>query len=250
MDTPEQSAPFWLNPKPVAFPPTHLALKEPDGLLAIGGDLNPEWLLTAYHHGIFPWFSPEDPILWWTPNPRSVLFIDDIKISRSLRKRVKQKVGGDWQIRFDSAFRQVINQCATQPRPGQNGTWITEEMLDAYHQLHHIGYAHSVEIWQQDKLIGGLYGIAIGKMFFGESMFAKQTDASKVALTALCMQLKEWGFKLVDTQVATDHLNSLGAVQISRTDFEHLLNQQIQQSFPAQKWQFSIDLVSAISSHK
>ena len=250
MQNPFNQSPFWLETTPVTFPPTHLALPDPNGLLAIGGKLTPEWLLHAYSLGIFPWFNPEEPILWWSPNPRSVLFIEDLKIKRSLRKTIQK-----WQkdplfsVTLDQDFTGVMQACASVPRKGQEGTWITPAMLTAYGKLHNSGHAHSVEVWQDDQLVGGLYGIAIGKMFFGESMFAKTTDASKVALVALAMQLNAWGFTLMDTQVETPHLNSLGASQISRNTFEKQIKEQINQPFEAQKWQLTIDWVQAVKQH-
>lgn len=230
--------PFWLDSKPVVFPPTHLAMTEPDGLLAVGGALTPEWILNAYHKGIFPWFNEDDPILWWTPNPRSVLFIANLKVRRSLIKTIRKQ---RFKVTLDQDFLGVMHQCAMTPRQGQDGTWISHAMIEAYHQLHQKGHAHSVEVWQADKLVGGLYGVAIGKMFFGESMFAKQTDASKIALVALCQQLQAWGFLMIDTQVETPHLKSLGAKLIAREHFESLLQQQTQQSFPPKQWQMEID---------
>jgi len=230
--------PFWLDPNPVAFPPTYLALTEPDGLLAVGGDLTPEWLLMAYHKGIFPWFNEEDPILWWTPNPRSVLFLDKLKVHRSLVKTIRKQ---RFNVTLDMDFLAVIHQRATTPRRGQDGTWISDPMIQAYHQLYQKGYAHSVEVWQSGHLVGGLYGVAIGKMFFGESMFAHQTDASKIALIALCQQLQAWGFLIIDTQIETAHLKSLGAKLISREHFETLLHQQTQLTFPPRHWQMEVD---------
>lgn len=239
---PSTQAPFWLDREPVHFPPTKLAMTEPDGLLAIGGDLTPEWLLQAYSVGLFPWFNPGEPILWWTPNPRSILPITDLKLKRSLWKRFKQKrKDANFSITLDQNFAGVMQACSEIPREGQAGTWITEEMLMAYQKLHQQGYAHSVEVWQDDNLVGGLYGIAIGKMFYGESMFAKQTDASKMALVTLAMQLKLWGFEIIDTQVETPHLNSLGAQQIQRSAFEAKLHKLTNQNFPAQPWQFEKD---------
>lgn len=230
--------PFWLDPYPVLFPPTDLALTDPDGLLAVGGDLTPEWLLNAYHKGIFPWFNEGEPILWWTPNPRSVLFIKDLKIRKSLKKTIRKQ---HFQITLDQAFEKVMENCAKITRSGQEGTWITEQMFNAYAQLYKKGHAHSVEVWQDNQLVGGLYGVAIGKVFFGESMFAKSADASKVALVALCHQLKQWGFEIIDTQVETEHLRSLGAKLISREHFESILQEDTQKHFPPQKWQFESD---------
>ena len=250
MQSPPYQSPFWLETTPVTFPPTHLALSDPNGLLAIGGNLTPEWLLHAYSKGIFPWFNPEEPILWWSPNPRSVLFLDDLKIKRSLRKTIqKWHKQPDFSVTLDQDFVGVMQACSCAPRKDQTGTWITPAMLTAYTKLHQSGHAHSVEVWQDGQLVGGLYGIAIGKMFFGESMFSNVTDGSKVALVALSMQLKAWGFTLIDTQVETPHLNTLGASQIKRTEFETLIGQQINLSFPAQKWQLSIDWVQAIKTH-
>ncbi|MCF6253128.1 MAG: leucyl/phenylalanyl-tRNA--protein transferase [Thiomicrorhabdus sp.] len=250
MQSPPNQSPFWLETTPVTFPPTHLALPDPNGLLAIGGNLTPEWLLHAYSKGIFPWFNPEEPILWWSPNPRSVLFIDELKIKRSLRKTIqKWTKTPDFSVTLDQDFTGVMHACASVPRKDQAGTWITPAMLTAYTKLHQSGHAHSVEVWQDGQLVGGLYGIAIGKMFFGESMFSNVTDGSKVALVALSMQLKEWGFKLIDTQVETPHLNSLGASQIKRVEFEGLMNQQINQPFNTQKWQLSTDWVQAVKNH-
>ncbi|NPA71281.1 MAG: leucyl/phenylalanyl-tRNA--protein transferase [Gammaproteobacteria bacterium] len=242
--------PFWLEPTPVLFPPTQLALTEPDGLLAVGGDLTPEWLLHAYQNGIFPWFNPGEPILWWSPTPRSILPLKALKIRRSLRKTL-QKIGREqtFTVTLDTDFIQVMQQCADIPRTDQEGTWISDEMLTAYHNLHRQGYAHSVEVWQDGILVGGLYGIAIGKMFFGESMFSKATDSSKVALIALSMQLNAWGFKLIDTQVETPHLNSLGAISVSRTDFESLILEQVSQAFEPRQWQFDIDWIQAAIEH-
>ncbi|BBP46037.1 leucyl/phenylalanyl-tRNA--protein transferase [Thiosulfatimonas sediminis] len=245
-----EDAPFWLDESPIAFPPAAFALREPDGLLAIGGGLSPQWILAAYRQGIFPWFNPEDPILWWSPNPRSVLPIKQLKIRRSLRQRWKEKVlSGTWQITLDTNFSHVMAHCANIPRNGQNGTWINQDMLYSYSDLHRQGYAHSVEVWQGDSLIGGLYGIAIGKMFFGESMFAKSPDASKIALTALCLQLNKWGFTWIDTQVETPHLNSLGARLLSRDEFEEKLQQFTQKTFKPQRWQFDLDWQQALHDY-
>lgn len=242
--------PFWLEKKPVMFPPSDLALEDPNGLLAVGGDLTSEWLLQAYSNGIFPWFNPGEPILWWTPSPRSVLFLDDLKIKRSLVKTIRKlKQTKSLSVTLDKDFVGVMQACAEVPRQDQEGTWITDEMLKAYQQLHESGHAHSVEVWQDNKLVGGLYGVAIGKMFFGESMFAKVTDSSKIALVALSMQLKEWGFELIDTQVETPHLNSLGACSVSRVQFEELIQQQMKLAFKAQKWHFSTDWIAAVNQH-
>ena len=216
-----RQGPFWLDARAghVEFPNPALAMNEPDGLLAAGGDLSPERLLNAYRHGIFPWFSAGQPILWWSPNPRAVLLPEELKISRSLRKRLRQ---GEMQVTLNRAFAEVINHCS-EDRPGQDGTWITDEMQAAYRQLHRLGYAHSVESWQGGELVGGLYGIAIGRVFFGESMFTRRTDASKVAFAHLVRQLDAWGFPLIDCQVSSAHLSSLGARTLPRAEFLALL---------------------------
>jgi len=230
--------PYWLDPHPVLFPPTQLALQEPDGLLAVGGALTPEWLLNAYSLGIFPWFNPGDPICWWSPNPRSILYTDQIKVRRSLVKTLRKQT---FKVTLDTQFKKIMQNCAKTPRPGQDGTWITDEMLTAYEQLHEMGHAHSVEVWANETLVGGLYGVSIGKVFFGESMFSHQADASKIALVALCQQLKAWGFRIIDTQVETEHLKSMGAQLVHREFFESLLQQDTQKAFTPQKWQFDID---------
>lgn len=230
--------PFWLDSKPVVFPPTHLAMTEPDGLLAVGGDLTPEWLLNAYHKGIFPWFNEEDPILWWSPNPRSVLFTNALKVRRSLIKTIRKQ---QFTITFDRQFETVMRHCAIIERHDQDGTWISEEMLAAYSQLYKSGHAHSVEVWQDNQLVGGLYGVAIGKVFFGESMFSKVADASKIALVALCQQLKVWNFRIIDTQVETPHLRSLGATLISREHFESILKEETHKDFPPKHWTLEVD---------
>ena len=225
--------PFWLDENKVQFPPTSLALDEPNGLLAVGGALTKDWLIHAYSKGIFPWFNEGDPILWWTPNPRSVLFIGDLKISKSMAKLIRQQ---KFTVTFDEAFEQVIQHCATINRPDQDGTWIIEEMLNSYNELHQQGIAHSVEIWLEEELVGGLYGVAIGKVFFGESMFSKVSNASKIALISLTKKLQKWGFRLIDTQVETPHLNSLGATLISRKEFETIILKDTLKGFTPQKW--------------
>ncbi len=214
---------YWLEPGTITknpFPPAEQAFKEPNGLLAAGGQLTPDWLLQAYTHGIFPWFSENEPILWWSPNPRAVLFPDDLKISRSLRKTINQN---RFTVTFNQAFMQVMNACAA-PRKNIPDTWITPEMLNAYNQLHKLGIAHSVEVWQNKELVGGVYGIALGQVFFGESMFHSIRDASKVAFVKLIERLKQQNFKLIDCQVHSDHLQSLGATEIPRSEFLKLLN--------------------------
>jgi len=198
------------------FPPPELALREPNGLLCAGGDLSPQRLLAAYRAGIFPWFSAGDPVLWWSPDPRMVLFPHEFRISRSLRRTLRS---GRFEVRLDTAFSDVIRACAETPRPGQNGTWITQAMQDAYRRLFELGFAHSVETWLDDQLVGGLYGIAIGRMFYGESMFSRQSDASKVAAAYLARHLAAKDFGMIDCQMNTPHLASLGAREIPRSEF-------------------------------
>lgn len=199
----------------VPFPPVHRALSQPNGLLAVGGDLSAERLLEAYRHGIFPWFGEDDPILWWSPDPRMILVPNEFRISHSLRKTLRR---GGYEVRIDTAFEQVMRACAA-PRVGQDGTWIQEEMVRAYSELHDLGFAHSFETWIEGELAGGLYGVAIGKMFYGESMFSRRTDASKIALAHLCAQLHLWEFGMIDCQMNTAHLASLGAKEVTRASF-------------------------------
>ncbi len=198
-----------------SFPPVSQALDEPNGLLAVGGDLSPQRLLEAYRRGIFPWYSEGQPILWWSPDPRLVLFPSELRISRSLRKVINK---GMFRITVDQAFPEVISACAG-PREGEPGTWITSPMREAYLQLHRLGWARSVEAWHEGRLVGGLYGVAIGQVFFGESMFYRMANASKVAFVTFVEQLREGGCALIDCQVTTPHLLSLGAREISRTEF-------------------------------
>ena len=221
------------------FPPLESALVEPNGLLAAGGDLSPARLLAAYRLGIFPWFGEDDPILWWSPDPRMVLYPANLKVSRSLRKSLRR---GDYEIRVDTSFREVMEACAA-PRPGQAGTWITSRMLDAYTTLSRRGYAHSVETWHNGDLIGGLYGVAIGRAFFGESMFSRATDASKLALVHLVRQLERWHFGLIDCQMRTSHLESLGAREVRRTRFSFELEQLVNYPESPGSWTFDRDLV-------
>ncbi|MDQ1315648.1 MAG: leucyl/phenylalanyl-tRNA---protein transferase [Pseudomonadota bacterium] len=195
----QQSAPF--------FPPVEAALREPNGLLAMGGDLSVERLLDAYRHGIFPWFNPGEPVLWWSPDPRMVLAPGEVRVTRSLAKRMRN---AGFELRVDTAFAEVMRACAA-PREDAGGTWISPAMVAAYTRLFDAGYAHSVETWRDGKLVGGLYGVAIGRMFYGESMFSLEPDASKVALVRLARQLRRWEFGLIDCQMETAHLASLGA---------------------------------------
>ncbi|MDD3448788.1 MAG: leucyl/phenylalanyl-tRNA--protein transferase [Gammaproteobacteria bacterium] len=217
---------------PAEFPDPELALREPDGLLAAGGDLGPERLLAAYREGIFPWFSDGQPILWWSPDPRAVLFPGQIRIARSLRKTLKSH---RYRASMDTDFAAVIAACA-EPRPGQEGTWITAAMRDAYLRLHQLGVAHSVEVWEDGSLVGGLYGVAIGRVFFGESMFTRARDASKVALVHLAGQLRDWGFPLIDCQQTTGHLLSMGAVEIPRREFLHRVREARELPGPSGTW--------------
>ncbi|MGH9348568.1 MAG: leucyl/phenylalanyl-tRNA--protein transferase [Vicinamibacterales bacterium] len=204
----------WLGPSD-QFPPVDTALAEPNGLLAAGGELTPARLVDAYTHGIFPWSGEDEPILWWSPDPRMVLFVDELKVSRSLRRRIRT---GQLRVTADLAFRDVIRSCAGTRRDGE-GTWITEEMAEAYRELHRRGLAHSIETWAGGTLAGGLYGVSIGRMFYGESMFAHESDASKMALALLVRQLARWDFKMIDCQMSTSHLASLGAREIPRAEF-------------------------------
>lgn len=216
------SAPFFLDPNRAdsPFPPVELALPEPNGLLAIGGNLEPERLLRAYQEGIFPWYSEGQAILWWSPDPRSVLFPERLRVHRSLRKTLRKEL---FKVTSDRAFDQVVAYCARTRRPGQDGTWIVDEMMDAYGRLHALGYAHSVEAWREGKLVGGLYGVAIGRVFFGESMFSSVSDASKVAFVHFVEALAGWGYRMIDCQMETAHLNRFGAENIPRGEFVSLL---------------------------
>jgi leucyl/phenylalanyl-tRNA--protein transferase len=222
------------------FPPVDHATEH--GLLAAGGDLSAERLLVAYRSGIFPWFNKDDPILWWSPDPRMVLLTDQVKVSKSLKRTLKKQT---FHVTFDHAFEDVMQACA-QPREPEtdpdNATWIHNTMIDAYSTLHQMGHAHSVECWLDNKLVGGLYGVAIGQMFFGESMFSFVSDSSKVALIALCQQLHRWGMPLIDCQVHSNHLASLGAEEMSRKDFITTLDVLCDKSQLHQDWQFDKDI--------
>lgn len=200
------------------FPPVYQA--SPEGIVAIGGDLSPERLMLAYHSGIFPWFEDDEPILWWSPPERMVLFFDELKISKSMRNVLNRNV---FTVTFNTAFREVIANCRDIKRDGQHGTWITPDMTEAYCRLHEMGFAKSVEVWHDGELVGGLYGIDLGQIFCGESMFAKAPNASKVAFIALAKQLQAEGYKLLDCQVHNNHLESLGAREIDREDFLEIL---------------------------
>lgn len=224
------------------FPPLDRALDDPNGLLAVGGELTEQWLVSAYRRGIFPWFDDDaGPILWWSPDPRAVIYPDQLKVSRSLAKRLRN---GGFEVTYDTAFPKVIAACS-EPRKGfegrESGTWITPKMASAYCHLHDIGLAHSIEVWltSEDgarRLAGGLYGVSLGRMFFGESMFAREPDASKVALYHLCQRAKEWSFTLIDCQVGNPHLERMGAVEIPRRIFAHLIEENADQPTYRGRW--------------
>jgi len=207
--------PFLDPADPAAFPPVERAFDEPDGLLAAGGDLSPERLLAAYRRGIFPWFSDGEPILWWSPSARTVFDTATMHVPRRVARWLR---GCEWTLRADTAFAEVMRACAA-PRAHQPSTWITGDMLAAYLRLHALGHAHSVEAWDGERLVGGIYGVAIGRMFFGESMFSAAPNGSKVALLGLAHALRQWQFPLLDAQVASDHLFTLGALELARDDF-------------------------------
>lgn len=209
----------WLSDTDLDFPPVSKALRDPDGLLALGGDLRSERLIKAYENGIFPWYQDDQPILWWSPSLRMALRPEDLNISRSMRKVLRR---GEYQVTFDQAFEQVIEQCAV-TRETYPGTWITEPMQAAYCELHRRGIAHSVEVWHEGVLVGGLYGIAMGQLFFGESMFSLRDNASKVGFIWLVKQLQVWHYQLIDCQVPSEHLRSLGAIDMPRAKFLEIL---------------------------
>jgi leucyl/phenylalanyl-tRNA--protein transferase len=227
--------PYWIphNASPDDFPPLEQALKHPDGLLAVGGDLTSNRIITAYRLGIFPWYNDDEPILWWTPSQRMILFPEHLKVSRSLRKSIRK---GKFTVTIDQNFRKVIKECAA-PRCHQDGTWITNDMQEAYSQLHEYGFAHSVESWYEGHLVGGLYGIALGKVFFGESMFSRMTDASKIAFVHFVSQLQRWDYQLIDCQVQSKHLQSLGAEEIPRQQYRALLDHLCDAPGHPGKWQ-------------
>lgn len=222
----------WLQRDDLSFPPLEKAMREPNGLLAAGGDLSAERLLAAYRHGCFPWYQDGQPVLWWSPDPRTVLYPEDLHVSRSLRKKLRQNV---FSVTFDCAFRDVIEGCAA-PRSYADGTWITTPMQNAYMELHQLGVAHSVEVWQDERLVGGLYGLAMGRLFFGESMFSRTTDASKVGFVTLVERLHAWGFKMIDCQMPTQHLASFGSRSISRAAFAETLSRYLDEPNSA-RWE-------------
>lgn len=222
---------YRLHHADLSFPPAEQALTRPNGLLATGGDLRPERLLNAYRGGIFPWFDAGGPILWWSPDPRLILRIEDFRISRKMKSLARRR---PYEITMNRAFAEVVRNCGA----GRTmGTWITPAMETAYCQLHELGHAHSVEVWNESRLIGGLYGVALGRIFCGESMFSLEDNASKLALERLVRQLLAWGFRLIDCQISSDHLLSLGAVEIPRREFLRQLSRLIREPPPA-KWEF------------
>ncbi|MFT5262445.1 MAG: leucyl/phenylalanyl-tRNA--protein transferase [Polaribacter sp.] len=223
---------YRLSTDHLQFPPPELA--DNNGMLAVGGDLSPERLLLAYRQGIFPWFNPEDPIVWWSPDPRFVLYPDDLKVHKSMRPYFNQQ---KFRVTYDQNFETVMRHCQEARRKGQyGGTWITESMLEAYVNLHELGYAHSVEVWEREILVGGLYGLALGKVFFGESMFAKASNASKFGFISLVQGLTKEGYNLIDCQQQTKHLASLGAKAISRKLFMETLRQNEMEVWTKGKW--------------
>lgn len=228
--------PVYALPDEPAFP--HPSLAEPGGLLGIGGDLSIDRLLLAYAMGIFPWYSDGDPVLWFSPDPRFVLKTAELKVGRSLRKRVRR---GDFRITLDQAFVEVIRACRSAPRPGQDGTWITDDMVAAYTDLHAAGFAHSVEAWRGERLVGGLYGVSLGRSFSGESMFAREADASKVAFVWLVRQLERWGFPLVDCQMETPHLSRFGGRPMPRAHYLRALRDLVVPPIHGREWSFDND---------
>jgi leucyl/phenylalanyl-tRNA---protein transferase len=224
--------------KRLVFPPVELA---EDGLLAVGGDLTPQRLLLGYSQGIFPWYGPKLPILWHSPDPRMVMTTRDLVVNRSLRKHIKKR---PYELRIDTAFTEVLARCAGVPRPGQDGTWLVPDMVEAYSTLHKLGFAHSFEAWDGERLVGGLYGVSLGACFFGESMFALAPDASKIAFAAAVAQLDAWEIRLIDCQVHTDHLARLGAVEVTRAEFLARLKVALDAPTRRGRWAFEIDLAA------
>lgn len=239
MSTPRRHL-CWLDPRKPdePFPDPSEALSEPDGLLAIGGDLSPDRLLRAYRSGIFPWYNPDEPILWWSPDPRTVLDPRRMHRSRSLRRAIRR---ADYAITADERFDEVIRGCA-QPRPGQHGTWLGPDLIQAFCRLHALGHVHSLEVWRHGELIGGVYGVAVGRAFFGESMFSRRSNASKIALHYLCLQLARWDFELLDCQVRSEHLCSLGAQEIPREQFLQTLARCATGLTPVEHWRLDIEV--------
>ena len=232
----------WLDPRNPrqAFPPASLAMRDPNGLLAIGGDLSVARLVNAYQQGIFPWYNPDEPILWWCPDPRAVLAPSQFHVSRSLARRLRK---GDFAVTLDRAFAAVLEACSA-PRARGRGTWLGAEMKQAYQALHQHGHAHSVEVWRHGRLAGGIYGVSLGRAFYGESMFSGTDDGSKIAMYYLCRQLAAWHFPLLDCQIASPHLATLGATELPRERFLALLREAVAQDGPV-RWQFDIDVPAA-----
>lgn len=224
---------YRLFEEPIFPDPEHA---DPDGLLAVGGDLTPERLVSAYSHGVFPWYAENSPILWWSTDPRLVLFPEELHVPKRLERTIRK---GCYQISFDTAFERVIGGCSRAPRPGQDGTWLVPEMREAYLEMHRLGLCHSIEAWTDGELVGGLYGISLGRAFFGESMFFCEPDASKAAFVALVRTLQNWGFKLVDCQQTTNHLLRFGAREIRRSRFLQLLNEALQFPTVRGKWDYA-----------
>ncbi len=223
-----------IDDKNLEFPATEQALSYPNGLLAVGGDLSINRLISAYQQGIFPWYEDPQPIMWWSPDPRSVLFPGELNVSRSLRRQMRSR---DYRVTADTAFHRVVTQCAA-PRARESGTWITNAMGRAYMELHRRGFAHSIEVWdERGQLVGGLYGVAMGAVFFGESMFTRASNASKMALVATVSLLSERGYQVIDCQVESDHLNSMGARNIPRAEFERYLGAPYRGEIPA-PWRY------------
>ncbi len=221
------------------FPPVEMAWTEPNGLLAFGGDLSPTRLVNAYKSGIFPWYNPDEPIYWWSPDPRAVLFPEQMHISKSLRKSIRRLSNIGYKVCFDKDFSNVVQSCAA-PRMHAGGTWITNDMHEAYLQLFELGVAHSVEVWNhENELVGGLYGVSSGGVFSGESMFSKERDVSKIAFVALAWHLQKWGYSLIDCQIENAHLNSMGAVNISRKQYQQILKTSC--CFSHENWEYEND---------
>ena len=233
--------PIYGLPEEHLFPDAEYA--DESGILAVGGDLHPARVLRGYAQGIFPWYSEGQPILWHSPDPRFVLRPEDLHVGRSLKQRIRRH---PYELKIDAACPAVIAACKTSPRPGQEGTWITDEMEDCYVALHHAGFVHSVEAWEEGKIVGGLYGVSLGSIFFGESMFATRPDASKIAFVALVAQLSAWGFSLIDSQVHTEHVERFGGIEISRTDYLELLAEGMEEETEEGVWGFSDDPYSLI----
>ncbi len=231
----------WLGPADhYQFPDCESA--DADGMIGVGGNLSPGMLLSAYRQGVFPWFNPEDPVIWWCPDPRFVLYFDEIHVSRSMARLLRR---GRFRFTLDEAFGSVIHDCAVAPRRGQTGTWITEEMELGYRRLHELGFAHSCEVWNGDQLVGGLYGVSVGRMFFGESMFSQEDNASKAALIALSMFLREHGFDVMDAQLHTPHVERMGGRAIPRNEFLQIMEERTRRPGLSGSW---ADLFKSTSS--